>query len=184
MKRVPNSQVPSLSVRLSHLHASELHLNLHPLLLSALARHLKNTLLASLGIIITYITNVLCFTPSSQLPSTFQQPQPTSALRHSDPINMGNYAVKGTKEPEGMICILTTPYSVTNKTVHAVPDSSLEQHIEELNNEIKLRESSLASRFHRTTTPKNQISCASIVAAINNRSHYGTKSCKITPLAV
>lgn len=97
---------------------------------------------------------------------------------------MGNYAVKETKEPEGMICILTTPYSVTNKTVHAVPDSSLEQHIEELNNEIKLRESSLASRFQRTTTPKNQISCASIVAAINNRSHYGTKSCKITPLAV
>jgi len=83
---------------------------------------------------------------------------------------MGNYAVKGTKEPEGMICILTTPYSVTNQTFHAVPDSSLEQHIEELNNEIKLRESSLASRFQRTNAPKNQISCASIVAAINNRS--------------
>ena len=83
---------------------------------------------------------------------------------------MGNYAVKGTKEPEGMICILTPPYSVTNKTAHGVPDSSLEQHIEELNNEIKLRESSLASRLERNTAPKNQISCASIVAAINNRS--------------
>ena len=83
---------------------------------------------------------------------------------------MGNYAVKATKEPEGMICILTTHYSATNQTVHGVPDSSLEQHIEELNNEIKLRESSLASQFQQTTAPKNQISCASIVAAINNRS--------------
>jgi hypothetical protein len=83
---------------------------------------------------------------------------------------MGNYAVKETNDSRGTTFFLTMLYPVTNKTVHGVPDSSLEQDIEELDNKIKLRESSLASHFKRTTVPRTKISCASIVAAINNRS--------------
>jgi hypothetical protein len=84
---------------------------------------------------------------------------------------MGNYAVKDTNDSKGTILFLTRSYSVTNKTAHdEVPDSSLEERIEELDDKIKLSESSLASHFNRTTAPRNQISCASIVAAMNNRS--------------
>jgi hypothetical protein len=84
---------------------------------------------------------------------------------------MGNYAVKETNDSRGTIFFLTTPYSVANKTAHdGVPDSSLEERIEELDEKIKLSESSLASHFKRTIVPRTQISCASIVAAINNRS--------------
>jgi hypothetical protein len=67
------------------------------------------------------------------------------------------------------VFFLTILYSVANKTAYEVLDPLLEQHIKELNDKIKLRESSLASFCKTTADPKDQPSPASIVTAINNR---------------
>ena len=57
-------------------------------------------------------------------------------------------------------------------TAQGVPDSELELEpmIDELDHMIKDRETWLARDFKKTTDPKSQVSSASIVAAIKNRS--------------
>jgi hypothetical protein len=158
MKRVPDAQASSLLATSS---SSRIRTSLEPSITSATCPG------SSLeGTIITYIENFLCLASFSQLPSTFHQPQPTVI----QPIWATTRSRRLMNRKVRYCSSQYILYSVANKTAHGVPDSSLEERIEELNSKIKLSESSLASRFNRTTAPRNQISCASILAAINNRS--------------